>query len=174
MNMGEGTAITGTTAYECYFKGRGLLPFLIRLLTWRWWQGQPFAEVPAHIGVLLGDDYFEAITTGVRTEKAMPATLIARGATLVPVTLPDPEAARTFWTKCVHDAYDYPAIARDLLHLSCRRGRFTHHLWDCSEVVYVGQRKGGRWLPATRTPVSPNAQWLLRPPGTIYFAAPPL
>lgn len=52
-----------------FFKGYGFVPLMIRLLTWHWWRGQRWRQVPAHVAIAIpvGSTLseYEAITTGV-------------------------------------------------------------------------------------------------------------
>lgn len=54
-----------------FFRGRGVVPFCVRLLTCRWWEGQAWADVPAHVALFWGQTdgswiEIEAVVTGVR------------------------------------------------------------------------------------------------------------
>lgn len=54
-----------------FFRGRGPVAVAVRLLTWRWWLGQVWASVPAHVALFFprenGWQEIEAIVTGIRS-----------------------------------------------------------------------------------------------------------
>lgn len=49
-----------------FFKGRGLVPVLVRAVTWRWREGQAWGSVPAHCAFIVWPVEYEAIITGIR------------------------------------------------------------------------------------------------------------
>lgn len=52
-----------------FFRGRGTVPFIVRLFCWRWWLGQKFSQVPAHCSAVIATGEtiieFEATVKGI-------------------------------------------------------------------------------------------------------------
>lgn len=67
----RGPALSTPSACLYFFSGHGLVPVVVRLVTWRWWAGQRWGEVPAHCAIVIstpGQDSveYESIITGTR------------------------------------------------------------------------------------------------------------
>lgn len=162
--------------YLLCFRGSGIVPLLVRLFCWHWWQRQRWSDVPAHVAIWDRDNQteYEAIITGVRKGQLTELQQITGLIEAQPVELPYPDAARAWLNEQVGKPYGYlAALATGLGILSpswldCwwrygwerlaggKSGR-TAPL-DCSLLAQFALKKGG-YIVLGRSdglPVSPN------------------
>lgn len=163
-----------------FFRGHGIVPILVRLLTWHWWRGQHWSQVPAHVAIAIPAGRvlheYEAIITGVHvsllaiTDVPQLNGLIAD----VPVDVPLLGAAGHWLDAQVGKPYGYLAVAatglgiisppwldrwwaRGWEHLAGGKSGRSAPL-NCSLLCQLALRAGGLDIPGRQDglPVSPN------------------
>ncbi len=163
-----------------FFKGHGLIPILVRLITWHWWLGQRWSQVPAHVAITIPAGRvlheYEAIITGVQVtllaESDVPRLngLIAD----IPMDVPLLGAAVRWLDAQVGKPYGYLASAatglgiisppwldrwwrRGWEHLAGGKSGRTAPL-NCSLLCQLAIRAGGLDIQGRKDglPVSPN------------------
>ena len=166
-----------------FFRGHGLVPVLVRLFCWRWWLGQHWRDVPAHVAVAVPASTnanalyeYEAVVTRIQVSllarKEIPKLngLIA----CVDIEVPDPRQAHAWLDLQIGRRYGFEAAALTGLgivsppaldrwwrriweHLSGGRSGRTAPL-DCSLLAQMALRAGGLDLLGREDglPVSPN------------------
>ena len=173
------SVVVGGGVVVAFWRGRGLIPVLIRLFSRH--RGQAWADVPAHCAVLLEDSEgfteYEAISTGIRrgeiTRQELDEGTVAP-MVMIPVTVPNFDAMVQYLNEQVGQRYGYEAVAAtglaivapswldrwlswSWLHLAGgRSGRSCPK--DCSLLVWWALSHAGLTLPGREDglPVSPN------------------
>ena len=147
------------TVTVTFYRGRTLPALLVR-----WWsrrRGQAFSDVPSHCALILGGKLFEFVASGYSVRDAAPADSAWTGT----VCVPSIEALGSAVIGCLHERYDWAAIALDfaerLLPPSIKVPHFAYsHKYDCSRAVYGWLRAGGwdapGWIRQLAVPLSPN------------------
>lgn len=172
-----------------FFRGHGIVPVLVRLFCWRWWRGQRWSDVPAHVAIALPTSgktlhEYEAIVTGIQVSLLDPGTIPALNGLIacIKVEVPDIEASRRWLDEQVGQCYGFEAVALtgltvlspawlDLIWARCwaklqggRSGRTSplHCSLLCLKALHAGGFTGDE-LPDF-PPASPNDLMLgLRP-----------
>lgn len=159
-----------------FFRGHGLVPVLVRLFCWRWWQGQHWRDVPAHVALWDRDTWteYEAIVTGIRATHLSGLQETSGLVGVLEVSLPHPDAATAWLGDQVGKPYGFLASAATGLgilsppaldlwwrwlwrHLSGGKAGRTAPL-NCSLLCQLALRAGGLNLVGREDglPVSPN------------------
>lgn len=96
-----------------FFRGHGIVPVLVRLFCWRWWGGQRWRDVPAHVAIWDTEEgiEYEAIVTGIRSGRLESAESLPGLIESVPVALPEPDLARRWLMQQVGKRYGFEAVA---------------------------------------------------------------
>ncbi len=100
-----------------FFKGYGIIPILVRLLTWHWWHGQRWSQVPAHVAITIpagnAMHEYEAVITGVHVSLLAPSDLPTLNGLIadVPVDVPLPHETVRWLDAQVGKPYGYLAVA---------------------------------------------------------------
>lgn len=161
-----------------FFRGHGAIPCLIRLATWRWWLGQRWEDVPAHVAIW--DERtsveWEAVVFGIRKGPLSDAAHNALSGLIATVQVEIPDYATTVrWLNAqVGRPYGFAAVAITGAGIIAPRAadRALAWLWrgmaggkggrsvplDCSELVRGALAAGGAPLigRADGLPMSPN------------------
>jgi hypothetical protein len=150
-----------------FFKGRGPVAVAVRLLTWRWWERQKWASVPAHVALFFprenGWQEIEAIVTGIRSGHM--ATLPTEG---VVARFDIEDIGGKGWhyaAQTVGRRYGFEAAAITGLASFCRT--LAARLWaslgqgrtaplHCSLLALNTLQAAGREMPSYTVPPSPN------------------
>ncbi len=174
-----------------FFKGYGIIPILVRLLTWHWWHGQHWSQVPAHVAITIPagrvlhaelPSYaeYEAIITGVHvsllaiTDVPQLNGLIAD----VPVDVPLPHETVRWLDAQVGKPYGYLASAatglgivsppwldrwwrRGWEHLAGGKSGRTAPL-NCSLLCQLALRAGGLDIPGRQDGLPVSPNDLMR------------
>ena len=151
----------------CFYANNTVASLLIRLWTWKWFQGQTFADVPSHVAVLVADPDREDIAIvceslfhlGVCTRSFdyRDAKVIGAGRSFYF----DDESDRiaNFVTSQLGDKYDYLALFADVI---CRfvpfmRWRVENEArWTCSRLAAHALKSAAVDIPDLRYPYAPN------------------
>ncbi|WP_394794882.1 hypothetical protein [Armatimonas sp.] len=163
-----------------FFKGYGIIPILVRLLTWHWWLGQRWSQVPAHVAIAIpvGSTLseYEAIITGVHVALLAPSDVPRLNGLIaaVPVEVPQPAATQRWLDAQVGKPYGYLAAAATGLGIISPPwlDRWWRRGWErlsggksgrtaplnCSLLCQLALGAGGLDTPGRQDglPVSPN------------------
>ncbi|WP_395089279.1 hypothetical protein [Armatimonas sp.] len=156
------------------------MPLMIRLLTWHWWRGQRWRQVPAHVAIAIpvGSTLseYEAITTGVHVS-LLAESDVSRLSGLIadlPVEVPLLGATVRWLDAQVGKPYGYLASAATGLGIVSPRwlDRWWARGWErlaggksgrtaplnCSLLCQLALKAGGLDIPGRQDglPVSPN------------------
>ena len=114
-----------------FFRGHGIVPILVRLLTWHWWRGQHWSQVPAHVALAIPagrvlhaelpsyaaklPSYaeYEAITTGIHVSMLAESDMPRLHGLIddIPVEVPLPHETVRWLDAQVGLPYGYLAVA---------------------------------------------------------------
>jgi hypothetical protein len=157
-----------------YFRGHGVVPVVVRLITWQWWTGQKWSDVPAHVAMFwLQPDgshiEIEAVVTGIRREKV---AALPTGGVADRFFLPDVDGKGwAYASSQVGGRYGFEAaMATGLGSLPWWRALATR-LWakvgagrtaplHCSLLAQETMREAGQPVQTGDLPPSPNGQML--------------
>jgi len=164
-----------------FFRGHGVIPVLVRLFTWKWFYGQKWKDVPAHVAVMIEvrDGVFvkyEAIVSGIESniidynDQLSDKSLMAK----IDVYVPDVKSSIAYLDSQLNDRYGFEAVAIngiaaispfwiDLIlsaiwrHLMNGQDPKTCPL-HCSMLAFLAVRAGGKVLDGREDgmPSSPN------------------
>ncbi len=163
-----------------FFRGHGIIPILVRLLTWHWWHGQHWSRVPAHVAITIpvwnALAEYEAIITGVQVTLLAESDLPTLNGLIadVPVDVPLIGAAQHWLDAQVGRPYGFLTSAatglgivsppwldrwwaRGWEHLAGGKSGRTAPL-NCSLLCQLALGAGGLDIPGRSDglPVSPN------------------
>ena len=95
-----------------FFRGHGLIPMLVRLFCWHWWRGQRWRDVPAHVAIWDTEEgiEYEAIVTGIRSERLESIECLSGLIEALPVEVPEPEITRRWLMQQVGRPYGFLAV----------------------------------------------------------------
>lgn len=101
-----------------FFRGHGLVPVLVRLFCWRWWRGQRWREVPAHVAVAVPTSAnalheYEAVVTGIQVSLLAQEDIPKLNGLIASIDLdvPDPESASRWLDLQIGRRYGFEAVA---------------------------------------------------------------
>ena len=174
-----------------FFRGHGIVPILVRLLTWHWWIGQSWGQVPAHVAIAIPagralhaelPSYaeYEAIITGVRVSLLAPSDLTTLHGLIadVPVDVPLIGAAQHWLDAQVGKPYGYLAVVatglgivsppwldrwwrRGWEHMAGGKSGRTAPL-NCSLLCQLALGAGGLGIPGRRDGLPVSPNDLMR------------
>lgn len=148
------------TVSVCFYRGDSwnIADWIVRWDTRR--PGQPFADVPSHLTLVVGETLCEYVSTGYQERQAVPADF----AWSVTVDVPDGAALEAFLDSQQGARYDWLTIlliaANKFVPARCFKGTRNNKKHICSWFVKAALEAGGwdcpRWLRAQDVPESPN------------------
>lgn len=155
-----------------FFRGHGWIPVLTRLLTWEWWRGQKWRDVPAHVAIFWDNGpsgwiEIEAIATGIRRGEltVLPGS---DDGVCAQINLSDggPDAL-LYASQQVGRRYGFETAALTGLAAIPAANEYAQTLWSqlasgrtvplhCSLLAAGALKAAGYELPKWETPPSPN------------------